>query len=133
MAVENLKTLTFPVGAALAQNVFVKLDSSGNAVVAGDGEDAMGVTLEGVSSTEFTNGKRTCSVAMISGGGRVMVRAKASTAIAIGDRIASEANGEAGPAVSTNNILGWAESVAGNDADQELVQVLLDKAARLVP
>lgn len=133
MFVENVKSLTFQVGAAIAQYVFVKFNSSGQIVVTAAGEDAIGVTLEGVTSTEFTNGKRAVPVAMIQSGGICPVRAAASTAIAVGDVISSAAAGEAKPTATTNARLGVAMEVAGSDADQELVAVLFDKAARLTP
>lgn len=133
MFLENVKPLTFQVGAAIAQYVFVKFNSSGVIVVTGAGEDAIGVTLEGVTSTEFTAGKRAVSVAMIQSGGKCPVRAAASTAIAVGDIISSAANGEAKPTATTNARLGVAVEVAGNDADQELVGIIFDKGARLTP
>jgi len=133
MFIENVKSLTFQVGAAIAQYVFVTFNSSGQIVAAAAGADAIGVTLEGVTAAEFTAGKRAVPVAMIQSGGKCPVRAVASTAIAVGDVISSAANGEAAPTATTRARLGVAVEVAGNDADQELVVIIFDKGARLTP
>lgn len=133
MFYEGPEPSTFPVGAAIAQYVFVKVNSSGQVVVTGAGEDAIGVTLEGVSSQEFTDGKRTVPVALIQKGGKCPVKAKASSAIAVGDVISSAANGEAVATLTTNARLGIALEVANVNAAQEIITILFDKAARLTP
>lgn len=122
--------LTFQVGAAIAQYVFVTFDGTVVAAAA-DGADADGITLEAVTAAEFTNGKRAVAVLPLEGGGVAPVRAAASTAIAAGNLVASAANGEAKVAAAGDAILGKAMDAAGSDADQEIIRVLISKAPRL--
>lgn len=124
---------TFPIGAAIAQYVFVKFNSSGVIVVTGAGEDAIGVTLEGCTAAEFTAGKRAVPVALLQAGGKVQVRVKASSAVAVGDIISSAAAGEAVATLTTNARLGVAMEAASNNAAQEIITIIADKGARLTP
>lgn len=130
---EHLKPVSMPIGGAIAQGIFVVVNASGQVAAAGDGADAVGVTLEAVTAAQYDsgNGQVTVPVALIQAGGKVPVRAAASTAIAVGDRVASGANGEVIPAAVGDAVLGVALEAAGSDADQEEITVLLDKAARL--
>lgn len=133
--VENVRTITMPIGGAIAQAIFVVVNSSGQVAAAGDGTDAIGVTLEAVTTAQYDsgNGQVTVTVALIQAGGKVPVRVVASTAIAIGDRIASAAAGEAKVSATGDAELGWALEVAGSDADQEEITILLDKSSRQTP
>lgn len=129
---EMIRPVTFPIGGAIGANIFVKLNSSGQVEAAGQGEDAIGVTLEGVTTAQYDsgNGQVTVSVALIQAGGKVPVKAEASTAITVGATVTPGANGGAEPAASGDAQLGYALEAAGSDADQEEITVLLDKAAR---
>lgn len=127
---EAVRTVTLPIAAAIAQHVFVTVDGSSNAVAAADGSDAVGVSLEGATAQEVTDGKASIPVALVQAGGKVKVRVAASTAIAVGANVASGANGEAITAATGDAILGVALEAAGSDADQEVITVLLNKASR---
>ena len=129
---ENIEPLSMPIGGAIAQYIFVTINTSGQVIASGDGLDAVGVTLEAVSAAQYDSGdgQTTVSIAMTQGGGKVPVRAAATTAVAIGDAVASAASGELKPAATGDAILGVALAVAGVDADQEIITILLNKASR---
>ena len=126
---------TFTVGGPIAQYVFVKVNMQGTIEVAGAGEDAIGVTLEGITSEEYDSGAGRTAVAvrMLQGGGLCGVRAAANTAIAVGAQVASTATGEATTAAAGNHRLGFALEAAADNASQELLTVLLDKMGAALP
>lgn len=130
---ESATGATFPIGGALAANLFVVINASGQVAAATDGAQAIGVTLEGVTAGEYDSGdgQTTISVALLHAGGKVPVEAAATTAISIGDAIASDANGNAIPAATGDAVLGYALQAAGVDADQEVITVLLAPEAKL--
>ena len=127
------KSLTLPIGGAIAKGIFVTVNSSGQAVAAADGADAVGVTLEEVTTALYDsgNGQVTVPVALVQAGGVVPVKVTASTAIAVGAFVASGAGGTAIVAATGDAIIGVALEPAGSDADQEIIAVLLHQAARL--
>lgn len=132
--VENCYAVTMPIGGAIAANIFVTVNGSGQVVAAAAGADAIGVTAEAVTTLQYDSGNGQVTVpVVINQGAKMKVKALATHAIAIGANIAAGTGGFAQTAASTNAILGVALSVAGVDADQEVITVLLSKAARLVP
>ncbi len=128
---ENLRTVTMPVGAAIAQAIFVVVDAAGEIVAAGNGAQAIGVTLEGVTAQEFTDGKAVVSIAMITAGGKSRVKA-AAAAITRGDNVASDAAGNMVTAATGDAVLGIALE-ASAAATQELITTLLGKNGLLTP
>lgn len=125
---------TFPVGAAIAQFIFVTIEATtGNVVPCAADGDAIGVTLEACTAAEFTAGKRAVAVALLQAGGKLRVKVAASTAVAVGDIVGSGANGELVPTNAAMARLGVALQACSNDAAQEIITILADKAARVSP
>ena len=115
---ESIKTtISLLAGADLSssENLFVKLDSSGDAVLAGNSELAIGVLQCGAVSGGAV------SVAVIGAGN--ISRVIASAAITSGDLIGVTADGEAVTASSGDHEMGQALTSAA--ADQDYVVVLL--------
>ena len=129
---ENAKAITMPIGGAILANIFVIVNSSGEAVASGNGGDAIGVTSEAVTVALYDAGNGQVTVPVIVNQGcKVKVQVTASTAIAVGAAVASDANGTCIPAAIGDAILGYALEAAASDADQEVITVLLTKAARV--
>lgn len=113
---DNVQTLSLDAGADLSakQYFFVKAGTSANqAVVCGDGENALGVLINAPISGE---------PAAIAFSGVVKVSAGGS--IALGARVASDAAGEAVTAASGDYVLGVALEAAD---DGDVIRVALDK------
>lgn len=131
---EALRTVTMPIGAAIARGIFVTVNTSGQVVAAANGADAVGVTLEAVTTAQYNGGlgQTTVPIALIQAGGKAIVVAQASVAIAVGDRISCDTGGFAILAAAGDSQLGVALEAASNDAAQEEITILLDKTSRLV-
>ncbi len=115
MAVERpTESITRISGADLSakQFFFVKLDSSGHAVVAGDGEAAIGVLQDGLITSGVACNIMTLGITKVSAGG----------SITAGNNVASDAAGEAVAASGSDAILGVALESA---SDGDLFSMLL--------
>lgn len=120
---QNIYTRTFKVAATtILKGTFVKLDSNGNVVPAGEGEAAIGVALEdynptGGSAPYVWPNRTGVAVRLI---GTALVEAGAP--LTPGARVASDANGKAKVAGTGEAVLGVALKGA---AAGEFVEVLL--------
>lgn len=104
-----------PAAGAIGRGILVVLNSSGQWAIAGDGVDAMGVTLESSAAAgDIIN------VAMLNGA-RLEIQADAALAT-IGTAVASSADGQAAAAAASEVIIGYTMSVTG--AAGEIVDVL---------
>jgi len=113
----KLEVHSLPAGADLsaAQFLFVKLNSSGQVVLAGAGENAIGVLQNKPSAVGDA-----AEVALLSGG-RYKVRAGGALAT-IGTKISSNASGQAAAAATGQHVLGVQLTTA--TAANQLVEVL---------
>lgn len=113
---ENIQTVNAVAGADLsaAQHLLVKQHSvAGQVVLAGDGENAIGVLLNDPTSGQ---------AATVAIGGKVKVIAGGT--VAIGARVASDANGKAVTAATGDYVLGTAVNGAAANA---MLEVVFDK------
>lgn len=118
MATENnVSLLNYEAGADLSagQFLFVKQHTTaGQAVLAGDGENAMGVLYEPAGAA----GR---AIAIATSG---KVRVYAGGVVAIGARVAVDAAGKAVTAATGDYVMGIASTAGAADA---LMEVVLDK------
>lgn len=131
---EATKEVTLPIGGAIAQYIFVTVNTSGQAAAAANGADAVGITLEAVTTAQYDsgNGQVTVPIALVQAGGKAPVRMTASSAIAVGDLVASDTAGTAIEAATGDAIIGICLEAAGVDADQEVITILMHQAAAVV-
>jgi len=130
---ENVQSITMPIGGAIEANIFVTVNGSGQVVAAANGANAIGVTLEAVTAGQYDSGAGQTTVPVaVNQGAKVKVKAQASVAIAVGALVASDTAGYAITAATGDAILGVALEAAGNDADQEIITVLLHAGAAVV-
>ena len=121
---QNIYTRTFKVAAntTILKGTFVKLDSNGNVVPAGEGEAAIGVALEDYSPTggsaPYVWPNRTGVAVRLIGTALV----EAGEPLTPGARVASDVNGKAKVAGTGEAVLGVALKGA---AAGEFVEVLL--------
>ncbi len=123
MATHNYyRTIGYVAGADLTerQNHLVKLDSSSQVVLAGVGDDPIGVNVDNGESGEVVG-------VMTEHGSTIEI--VASAAISAGADVAPAANGRIRTAVATDPIIGTAQTAAAADGD--LVTVLYQPRARL--
>jgi len=131
---EAVEAVSFPIGGAIAQNIFVVVNASGQVAASANGAAAIGVTLEAVTAAQYNSGagQVTVSVALVQKGGKVPVQVTASSAVAVGDDVASDASGTAITAAVADTILGVCLEAAGVDADQEVITILLHSPGAVV-
>lgn len=98
-------TITYNAGGTIVANTFVKLDSSGDVVQAGDGEEVKGVALTGGATGE------PIEVALQNSGNIVKVRSGA--AVTQGGQVASDLNGKAIDSASGDIEVGQADEGSG--------------------
>lgn len=111
----DLRVESFPAAGALAEQVFVTINASGQVALPSAGAMAYGVTLEAASAAGDV-----IAIAVIQGGGKCRVRAGA--AVTAGARVMAAADGEAIDVTATNTSLGLALE---GGADQEEISILL--------
>lgn len=111
----------YDAGGAITKKRFVKISGEQQVVQCSvAGEAALGVSLFSVSAAEILKGKGASVLEM----GRAIVEAGA--AITVGAKIATDNQGRAITAVSTNNVLGICEkgaSGAGNECTVRLTSI----------
>jgi hypothetical protein len=100
--VSEEKSLTYVSGAAIVANTFVKLDSNGEVVTCGDGEEAKGVALNAATAQG-----ENVEVSLQNSGN--VVRVLSSTTIANGAVVASDAAGKAITSASGKREIGQAD------------------------
>lgn len=116
MAIEQaMSGVTLPAGADLStkQYTFVKVNSSGKAVTAGDGERGVGVQQDKPTQDKATN------IAM-SGISKVLC----GGTITNGAAVASDANGKAVAATTGKHIMGFALEAG---ASGRIISIVLDR------
>jgi len=115
---QMVEPLTLPAGADLSSDQFkyVKLNSSGQVVLAGDGEYAVGVLMNKPSAAG-----QAAEVAPLSQGSIYKVAAGGALAT-IGTELASDATGRAAAAATGERLTGIQLSVAGGAG--EVIEVL---------
>jgi len=123
---EAVEAVSFPIGGAILKDIFVVINTSGQVVAAANGAAAIGVTLEAVTAAQYDSGdgQVTVPVALIQKGGKCAVQMTATSAIAVGDLVASDTAGTAIEAATADTILGVCLEAAGVDADQEVITIL---------
>lgn len=94
------KLQTYTAGAAIITNVFVKLDSNGDIVTCGAGEQAIGVSMEAIASGKGG------AIALLNAGNSVQVASGA--AVTAGAKVASDAAGKAVDTTTADIELGQA-------------------------
>jgi hypothetical protein len=127
MGFENVRTVTLPIGAAIASNRFVTADASGEAVVGPLNSNAIGVSLEGVTTAQYDSGdgQITIPVGLLNASGKM--RIESGAAVSAGDSISSDATGRAVTSPAGSPILGTALEAAGGAG--EMITVLVQKGA----
>ena len=130
MAFEIMRSLTLPIGGAIAQYRFVTINSSGQAAAASAvGNDVVGITLEGVTAAEFTAGQVVIPVGVPDGG---ITEAVASEVIAAGNPIGPATDGRARHAdTAGDRIIGYALTAAA--AAGVRFNMIFLKAGAVVP
>lgn len=117
MAVNNNnKVLTYTAGANLASSQFLLVKAhttAGQVVLCGDGENAIGVLYEPNASGR-----------PVSVGSDGVVKAYAGGVVAVGARVASDANGKVVTAASGDYVLGVAKTAGAANA---LIEFTWDK------
>lgn len=99
------ETLTYLAGGTIVSNTFVKLDSNGDVVQAGDGEEVKGVALEaGVSGDSI--------IVALQNAGNV-VKVASGAAVTQGNQVASDSNGKAINAATADIEVGQADEGSG--------------------
>jgi len=123
MATQDMgKVVSLPAGADHSSNQFklVKLNSSGQVVLAGDGEQAIGILQDKQSTTGSP-----CNVEI----GPARTKVMAGAAGTNGGPFACNASGKAVDAITGEAILGYFTETPGGDG--EIVEVLFKSEARL--
>ena len=129
---EAVRYITLPIGAAIASNVFCKINSSGQAVVCANNDDAVGITAEAVTTAEYDSGNGQTTVQVALPGCKYPIRMKASTAAVIGGIVTTDAGGEGFQGVTGDRELGYYLETADVDAAQDVVTILFVKGGHLI-
>ena len=119
---EAVRAITMtPTTAALPKNRFVKVTAGGEVVLAGNTEDAIGVSLTPTAATD----QEPIAVGLLDG---AKLRVETGAGITVGARVMSNAAGKAITATgATARVLGWALETSGGDG--EIITILGQKAA----
>jgi len=116
-------TLTYVAGGTIVANTFVKLDSAGKVVAAGNGDDIKGVALNAAVSGEDVE------VALQNAGN--VVKVASGTAVTQGNLVGSDAAGKAVNAATGDVEVGQADE--GSGALDEFAIVHLTRGATSAP
>lgn len=124
MANECVQGLSLTISAAVAQYRFVKVTGTGQVIqAAAAGDDAVGISQEGRSAQDVTDGKTRIPVAMPNC--KTFITAGAATAAGL--PLTSDGTGRAiAVAAATDRVQGYSLSAAG--AAGELMEILFIKA-----
>jgi len=123
MSYESARQLTLPIAAAVAKGIFLKIDSSGNAVRAtAVGDHVIAISAQDITAEDITNGTNVIAAVLPDG---ARVECKAGSVIVAGNGIGPHAGSGGGEVAQTagDRIMGVALTGAAADEFFDMIFV----------